>query len=128
MARILVAEDEQTVRELVQRALTQDGHEVEVAADGALALEKLASAEPFDLLLSDIRMPVMDGIALALTVARDFPKLAIVLMTGYAGERDRALGIDTLVQDIVLKPFSLIDLKQRLRHTLVMRAETLATA
>jgi len=128
MARILVAEDEETVRELVQRALTQDGHEVEVAADGALALEKLANAEPFDLLLSDIRMPVMDGIALALTVARDFPKLAIVLMTGYAGERDRALGIDTLVQDIVLKPFSLSDLKQRLRHTLAVRAETLVTA
>jgi two-component system cell cycle response regulator CpdR len=128
MARILVAEDEQTVRELVQRALTQDGHEVEVAADGALALEKLASAEPFDLLLSDIRMPVMDGIALALNVARDFPKLAIVLMTGYAGERDRALGIDTLVQDIVLKPFSLTDLKQRLRHTLAERAGTPATA
>jgi two-component system cell cycle response regulator CpdR len=127
MARILVAEDEQTVRELVQRALTQDGHEVEVAVDGALALEKLASA-PFDLLLSDIRMPVMDGIALALTVARDFPKLGIVLMTGYAGERDRALGIDELVQDIVLKPFSLSDLKQRLRHALAARAETLASA
>ncbi len=128
MERILVAEDEQTVRELVQRALMQDGHEVEVAADGALALEMLASAAPFDLLLSDIRMPVMDGIALALTVARDFPRLAVVLMTGYAGERDRALGIDTLVQDIVLKPFSLSDLKQRLRHTLAVRAETLATA
>jgi two-component system cell cycle response regulator CpdR len=128
MARILVAEDEQTVRELVQRALTQDGHEVEVAVDGALALEKLASAAPFDLLLSDIRMPVMDGIALALTVARDFPKLGIVLMTGYAGERDRALGIDELVQDIVLKPFSLGDLKQRLRHALAARAETLASA
>jgi two-component system cell cycle response regulator CpdR len=100
MARILVAEDEQTVRELVQRALTQDGHEVEVAVDGALAL----------------------------TVARDFPKLGIVLMTGYAGERDRALGIDELVQDIVLKPFSLSDLKQRLRHALAARAETLASA
>ena len=82
MARILVAEDEETVRELVTRALTQDGHEVEAVADGAAALEKLAASEPFELLLSDIRMPVMDGIALALSAARDFPRVAIVLMTG----------------------------------------------
>ena len=126
MARILVAEDEETVRELVTRALTQDGHEVEAVADGAAALEKLAASEPFELLLSDIRMPVMDGIALALSAARDFPRVTIVLMTGYAGERDRALGIDELVHDIVLKPFSLSDLKQRLRDALAVRAERLA--
>ena len=126
MARILVAEDEETVRELVTRALTQDGYEVEAVADGAAALEKLAASEPFELLLSDIRMPVMDGIALALSAARDFPRVTIVLMTGYAGERDRALGIDELVHDIVLKPFSLSDLKQRLRDALVARAERLA--
>ena len=126
MARILVAEDEETVRELVTRALTQDGYEVEAVADGAAALEKLAASEPFELLLSDIRMPVMDGIALALSAARDFPRVTIVLMTGYAGERDRALGIDELVHDIVLKPFSLSDLKQRLRDALAARAERLA--
>src|SRR5690606_16749809 len=126
MARILVAEDEQTVRELVTRALTQDGHEVEAVPDGAAALERLAAAEPFELLLSDIRMPVMDGIALALSAARDFPQVAIILMTGYAGERDRALGIDELVHDIVLKPFSLSDLRQRLRDALAARAERLA--
>ena len=128
MARILVAEDEETVRELVTRALTQDGYEVEAVADGAAALEKLAASEPFELLLSDIRMPVMDGIALALSAARDFPRVTIVLMTGYAGERDRALGIDELVHDIVLKPFSLSDLKQRLRDALAARAERLAPA
>ena len=126
MARILVAEEEETVRELVTRALTQDGYEVEAVADGAAALEKLAASEPFELLLSDIRMPVMDGIALALSAARDFPRVTIVLMTGYAGERDRALGIDELVHDIVLKPFSLSDLKQRLRDALAARAERLA--
>jgi two-component system cell cycle response regulator CpdR len=128
MARILVAEDEQTVRELVARALTQDGHEVEAVPDGAAALEMLAVAKPFELLLSDIRMPIMDGITLAMSAARDFPQVAIVLMTGYAGERDRALGIDELVHDIVLKPFSLSDLKQRLREALDARAERLAIA
>lgn len=122
MPRLLIAEDEQPVRELLSRVLKQDGYDVQVAPDGAAALEMLSMAEPFDLLLSDIRMPIMDGIALALSAARDYPRLVIVLMTGYAGERDRAQGIDTLVRDIVLKPFALADLKQRLRAALEVPA------
>jgi CheY-like chemotaxis protein len=128
MARVLIAEDEQPVRELLLRALAQDGHEVEAAPDGAAALERLSGTKTFDLLLSDIRMPIMDGIALALAAARDHPDLAIVLMTGYAGERDRAQGIDTLVHDIVLKPFALSDLKQVLKKALVERAQRLGPA
>jgi CheY-like chemotaxis protein len=128
MARVLIAEDEQPVRELLLRALAQDGHEVEAAPDGAAALERLSGTKTFDLLLSDIRMPIMDGIALALAAARDHPDLAIVLMTGYAGERDRAHGIDSLVHDIVLKPFALSDLKQRLKKALTERAHRLGTA
>jgi CheY-like chemotaxis protein len=126
MARLLIAEDEQPVRDLLARALSQDGHEVEVAADGAAALERLSAAAPFDLLLTDIRMPIMDGIALALAAARDHPDLAIVLMTGYAGERERAQGLDMLVHDVVLKPFSLADMKQRLAGALGYRARQLA--
>lgn len=121
MARVLIAEDEQPVRELLVRALSQDGHEVEAAADGAAALEMLSGSAHFDLLLSDIRMPIMDGIALALAASRDHPDLVIVLMTGYAGERDRAQGIETLVHDIVLKPFALADLKQALKAALANR-------
>ena len=121
MARVLIAEDEQPVRDLLLRAIAQDGHEVEGAPDGAAALERLSTSGAFDLLLSDIRMPIMDGIALALAEARDHPYLSIVLMTGYAGERDRAQGIETLVYDIVLKPFALSDLKQTLRKALAAR-------
>jgi two-component system cell cycle response regulator CpdR len=126
MARLLIAEDEQPVRELLTRALTLDGHEVEAAPDGAAALEALSSAGPFDLLLTDIRMPIMDGIALALSAARDYPNLAIVLMTGYAGERERAHGLDRLVHDVVLKPFSLTVMKQALTKALDARAAALA--
>lgn len=126
MARLLIAEDEQPVRELLTRALTLDGHEVEAASDGAAALEVLSSAGPFDLLLTDIRMPIMDGIALALSAARDYPNLAIVLMTGYAGERERAHGLDRLVHDVVLKPFSLTVMKQALAKALDARAAALA--
>jgi two-component system, cell cycle response regulator CpdR len=128
MARILIAEDEQPVRDLLTRALTMDGHEVESAPDGAAALDQLADAGPFDLLLTDIRMPIMDGIALALAAARNDPNLAIVLMTGYAGERERAQGLDALVHDIVLKPFSLSDMKQALAAALAVRTERAASA
>ena len=128
MARILIAEDEQPVRDLLARALTTDGHEVESAPDGAAALDQLADAGPFDLLLTDIRMPIMDGIALALAAARNDPNLAIVLMTGYAGERERAQGLDALVHDVVLKPFSLSDMKQALAAALAVRTERAASA
>ena len=126
MARILVAEDEQPVRELLVRALTQDGHEVATAPDGATALEQLANQPPFELLLTDIRMPVMDGIALALTVARDYPDIELVLMTGYAGERERAQGLEALVHDVVLKPFSLTEIKAVLANALSNRASRIA--
>jgi CheY-like chemotaxis protein len=122
MARVLIAEDEQPVRELLARALTQDGYEVETAPDGAAALEQLSIKAPFDLLLTDIRMPVMDGIALALAAARDHPDLAIVLMTGYAGERQRAHGLDALIHDVVLKPFSLTEIKDALKGALAARS------
>jgi CheY-like chemotaxis protein len=108
MARILIAEDEESIRNLVARALRQDGHEVTTAGDGAEALDVLVRQKgAFELLLTDIRMPVMDGIALALAAARDHPALTILLMTGYADQRERAYGLDALIHDVLTKPFSL---------------------
>jgi two-component system cell cycle response regulator CpdR len=111
MARILLAEDEEGLRELVRRALLQAGHQVRAAADGAEALALLGKADaPFDLLLADIKMPVMDGIALALAAARDHPALRILLMTGYADQRERAHGLDALVQRVISKPFTVAEI------------------
>ena len=112
MARLLIAEDEDTVRALVARALVDDGHEVVVSADGAEAAETLLrEGGRFDLLLTDIKMPVMDGIALALAAARDFPTLPVVLMTGFADQRERAAGLSAIVRDVIAKPFSLAQLR-----------------
>ena len=88
MPRVLIADDEDSMRSLVARAVAMDGHDIVTAEDGAEALEIL-SRDPgtFDLLLTDIQMPVMDGIALALSAARDFPELTILLMTGFAHRR-----------------------------------------
>lgn len=112
MPRVLVADDEESMRLLVARAIAMDGHEVVTAEDGADALEILTRDNgAFDLLLTDIKMPVMDGIALALAVARDFPRLTILLMTGFADQRERASGLDAIVHDIVTKPFAVADIR-----------------
>jgi len=106
MARILVAEDEPAVREFVSRALAQHRYQVTTVADGSEALAELGRAS-YDLLLTDIVMPELDGIALALSAARDYPDMRIVMMTGYAAERQRAHNLDALIHKVVPKPFSL---------------------
>jgi CheY-like chemotaxis protein len=122
MARILIAEDDEAVGALVARALAQDGHDITLAADGAEALDRLAELKGrFDLLLTDIKMPVMDGIALALATARDHPDIIILLMTGYADQRERAQGLDALIHDVLTKPFTLHDHKASVRGALESR-------
>src|SRR6202021_1500122 len=108
MSRILVAEDEEALCAMCARALTMDGHEVKTAADGSEALDMLTWEEGgFDLLLTDVRMSIMDGIALALNAARDFPNMTILLMTGYAAQRERAYGLDALIHDVLTTPSTL---------------------
>src|SRR5436309_15729382 len=112
MPRVLIADDEDSMRTLVARAIAMDGHATVTAEDGAEALEILVrESGAFDLLLTDIQMPVMDGIALALAAARDFPDLTILLMTGFADQRERASGLNAIVQDVITKPFSVADIR-----------------
>ncbi|USG61064.1 response regulator [Sneathiella marina] len=122
MARILVAEDEGALREFVSRALTHHGHEVSVAEDGAVALDMLAKDPTFDLLLTDIMMPIMDGIALALKVTKENPKLKILMMTGYAAERQRAHNLDSLIHDVIAKPFTLSEICEKVDEALASAA------
>jgi len=65
---------------------------------------------------------VMDGIALALVAARDHPRLTILLMTGYAHQRERASGLDALIHDVIAKPISLADLRGRVNSALAASA------
>ncbi len=123
MARILVAEDDYNVRAFVTRALAHMGHEVTEAEDGGIAAENCAERNgAFDLLLSDIKMPVMDGIELALQVAARWPGLTIVLMTGFAEQRERAHGLDALIHDVITKPFTLATLRTSVAEALAVHA------
>jgi len=122
MARILIAEDEEPLRALCARALQSGGHDVRTAGDGGDALDILACEEGrFDLLLTDIRMPIMDGIALALSAARDYPSLTILLMTGYADQRERAHGLDAIIHDVISKPFSVATLRTAVDEALTVQ-------
>ncbi|HLV83157.1 MULTISPECIES: response regulator [Devosia] len=119
MARILVAEDDPSVRAFVVSALTMKGHDVVAEEDGGLAAETVdAEGGRFDLLLSDIKMPIMDGIALALDVAAKYPDIIIVLMTGFADQRERAHGLDALIYDVIVKPFTLAELLAKIDDAL----------
>lgn len=122
MAKILLVDDEDSVRGFLKRGLELDGHAVVTAGDGSDAMERLAAAGGgFDLVVTDIRMPVMDGIALALAAKRDFPGLTIVLMTGYAEQRERAKNLEAIVAEVMTKPFSLAELRATVSRVLGAR-------
>lgn len=106
MTNILVADDEDSVRAFVTRALESHGYKVTPVADGGAALAEVLDGD-YDLLLTDIRMPVMDGIALALNVASKRADLPVVLMTGYADEKQRAHNLDSLIKEVITKPFTM---------------------
>ena len=122
MAKILITEDEDSLRSFVARALRLDGHETYEAADGAEGLERL-NEDSFDLLLSDIRMPVMDGIELAHRAADQFPQLKILLMTGYA---DALVGADVegARYEVLQKPFSPRALVEAVQRALIQPVGT----
>jgi len=125
MPRVLIADDEEPMRKLVARAIAMDGHDTVTAQDGAEALEILVREQgAFDLLLTDIQMPIMDGIALALSAARDFPDLTILLMTGFADQRERASNLQALVHDVITKPFSVADIRTAVADALAAKRNT----
>ena len=108
MFRILLAEDEQVMREYLARALVRSGYEV-VAVDSGTAAAPLLEAERFDLLLTDIIMPEMDGIQLAQYCNMVSPTTNVIFITGFSGVALRA-GASIPNAKILAKPFHLKDL------------------
>ncbi len=115
--RILIAEDEASVREFLVRGLTHAGYEVKGVTDGLAALNALSEAA-YDLMITDIVMPHMDGISLALKVTEDYPDTRILMITGYAAERQRAYNLDVLIHDVLGKPFTLDEICQSVARSL----------
>ena len=123
--RILLTEDDDSVRTFVSRALELDGHKVDTACHGVEALERLTENNgAYDLLVSDVKMPLMDGIALAHEAAGQWPGLPILLMTGFADQRERAEDLSQVIRDVVTKPFTL----QQIREAVSEAAQSEAPA
>ena len=119
MSRILVVDDEEPLRTLVARGLSLDGHSCLTASDGAEALDILEAEQGrFDLLLTDIRMPLMDGIALALAAKQEFPQLTIILMTGYAEQAAMSPQFLGTQMELLVKPFDAQALAAKLHQVM----------
>ena len=121
-ARVLVVDDIPANVKLLEARLSAEYFDVITAMSGVEALAILSGpVSSFDLLLTDIQMPVMDGIALALTAARDFPQLTILLMTGFADQRERAFGLNAIAHDVISKPFSVAGIRTAVADALASR-------
>jgi two-component system OmpR family response regulator len=116
VSRILIADDEAHIREVVRYALERDGHRVELAGDGAAALARIA-AGGVDLVILDVLMPELDGLSLCRRI-RARGRLPIIFLSSRTEEADRILGLDLGGDDYVTKPFSLEELVARLRALL----------
>jgi DNA-binding NtrC family response regulator len=103
--RILVVDDEPKIRDLIRRLLTREGYTVETAKSGDTALEELGRFRP-DLLLSDIRMPGMDGLELLRRARSVDADLAFILITGYSSTETAVFAMREGVNDYISKPFS----------------------
>ena len=121
---VLVAEDNPSVREFIVRSLFSAGHKVAAVGDGHEALEAM-SREKFNVLVTDIVMPNIDGIALAMKATRLFPDLKIVMISGYAQERMRAHNLEALVHKIIAKPFSLEEICAAVNNALAIPSHDL---
>jgi two-component system, OmpR family, response regulator MprA len=117
--RILVVDDEQAVRESLRRALSLEGFDVELAADGAEALARLEGEhEQPDALVLDVLMPGVDGLEVCRRLRRGGSKLPILMLTAKDQVEDRVAGLDAGADDYVIKPFALEELLARLRALL----------
>jgi two-component system response regulator MprA len=116
--KILVVDDERAVRESLRRALELEGYEIELAEDGAKALERLGSDPEPDAMVLDVLMPGVDGLEVSRTVRRNGSRLPILMLTARTQVEDRVEGLDAGADDYLTKPFALEELLARVRALL----------
>jgi two-component system response regulator MprA len=119
VARILVVDDDQDVRESLRRALRLEAYEVELAADGVEALELVrGGGPPADALVLDISMPRLDGLEVCRRLRGEGNRIPVLMLTARDEVSDRVSGLDAGADDYVVKPFALEELLARLRALL----------
>jgi signal transduction histidine kinase len=118
---ILVVDDERDLGEILVKALEREGHRVEVAGDGADALRRLEQ-HGYDLVVSDTKMPVMDGVELFYEIERRFPRLSkrIILLTGDVLDAEKRRFLESSGAPFLTKPFDLGEVRRVVRRALML--------
>jgi two-component system response regulator MprA len=116
--KILVVDDERAVRDSLRRALELQGYEVELASDGAEALERLAANGQPDAVVLDILMPGIDGLEVCRQIRRRGYGVPVLMLTARDAVGDRVEGLDAGADDYLVKPFALEELLARVRALL----------
>jgi two-component system, OmpR family, response regulator MprA len=118
MARVLVVDDEPAVRTALERALRLEAYDVELAADGREALDRLAGGAPPDAVVLDVAMPHVDGLEVCRRLRESGDRTPVLMLTARDAIDDRVEGLDAGADDYMVKPFALKELKARLRALL----------
>ena len=123
MAKLLIVDDEEKIREMIGKYAIHEGHECVLASDGRKALEMFAK-EDFDLVVLDVMMPEMDGYE-TLKKIKEIRDVPCIFLTALGQEYDRIYGFDIGAEDYVTKPFSLKELMMRIK--VILKREMKAT-
>lgn len=118
MARILLADDDAATCRMIERALTGEGHDVVVCSDGAEALDQIGAGVAFDLLVTDINMPEVDGSALAREAVARLPSVKVLMISGLAEQLEKIEDVKAAKSDVLAKPFSLEALRAKVGDVL----------
>lgn len=121
--RIIVVDDEEIVLSLIRDTFEEEGYAIKTASNGEDAL-KLTIDETFDLLITDIRMPGMDGIELVRRVREKQPDIGVIFMTGYANLNSAKNAIKQGAFDYIMKPFEIAEIRKAVKDAIRIKKET----
>src|SRR5947209_20089872 len=123
--RVLVVEDERKVANFIRQGLEEEGHTVEVAEDGAEALDRLLAGLPYDLVVLDVMLPRRDGFSVLKALRDKQVSTPVLLLTARDAVADKVAGLDLGADDYLTKPFAFDEFLARVR-ALLRRAQTVA--
>lgn len=114
--RILIVDDEETIRETLSSVLAEEGYETEVASDGSEALAKLDSEKSYDVIISDIKMPKIDGLDVLMAVKEKSPQTWFIAITAFGSMDTAVKALKHGAHDFITKPLMFDDILTKIRH------------